>query len=209
MRPCVIYFVATVAFVFGIPARSSANLFGCVKMKYLSQEEGVLVNVSYGESPLHSQQVKGSKPTATCLALLTNVAEMCARFPNLEPHDDGLKGCLLLEPKLLGAVTSHFKIGCFTMGPRGMALDKTNDTAPAESIPVIAATNVTQNQSDSIISGDLLAIVNETAEQGLAFISNLLGLSFSDDASDVNPQSSSAPANPPSELPHTKKDSTT
>jgi hypothetical protein len=97
---------------------------GCVRMKYISQDEGIAVNVSYGESLLHSEQVKGPNPEPTCMSLLANLAQVCARFSDLQPYNDGLRGCLLLEPKLLGDVTTSFNIGCFTMGPEGMKLEE-------------------------------------------------------------------------------------
>lgn len=154
---------------------------GCVQMKYVSQEEGLKLNVSYGESLLHSQQVKGPNPEATCMALLINIAEICARFSNLLPHDDGLRGCLLLEPKLLGAVTATFKIGCFTMGPKGMVMEKGNSTVVSdETESNVTESSNDQNESSETNNGDLLAVVNETAQQGLAFLGNLLGLAFSE-----------------------------
>lgn len=94
-------------------------------MKYISQDEGIAVNVSYGDSLLHSKQVNGLNPEPTCIALLVNLAQVCARFSALERYNDGLRGCLLLEPKLLGDATASFNIGCFTMGPAGMKLDET------------------------------------------------------------------------------------
>lgn len=97
-------------------------------MKYISQEDGLNVNVSYGENLLHSEQVKGPNPQPTCMSLLANLAEVCARFSDLLPYNDGLRGCLLLEPKLLGDVTTSFNIGCFTMNPKGMRLEETNLT---------------------------------------------------------------------------------
>lgn len=103
-------------------------LSGCVRMKYISQSEGILVNVSYGESLLHSEQVKGPNPEPTCMSLLTNLAQVCARFSTLEPHEEGLRGCMALEPKLLGDVTAHFPVGCFTMGNEGMKLEPGNST---------------------------------------------------------------------------------
>ncbi|KAF7271462.1 hypothetical protein GWI33_015659, partial [Rhynchophorus ferrugineus] len=151
----------------------------CVQMKYISQEEGLKLNVSYGESLLHSQQVKGPHPNATCMTLLANIAAICARFSDLLPHEDGLAGCLLLEPKLLGAVTATFKIGCFTMGPNGMVLEKQNVTASEDANSNSTESGDNQNETETI-NGDLLAVVNETAEQGLAFLGNLLGLAFSE-----------------------------
>lgn len=94
-------------------------------MKYLSQEEGVAVNVSYGDSLLHSEQVKGPNPKPACISLLANIAEVCASFSNLHPVENSLKGCLKLEPKLLGDVQTQFDVGCFIMGSDGMKLDTT------------------------------------------------------------------------------------
>lgn len=117
-------------------------------MKYISQDEGLRLNVSYGESLLHSQQVKGPNPEATCMALLTNIAEICARFSNLLPYEDGLRGCLLLEPKLLKAVTATFKIGCFTMGPKGMTLEERNGTL--SDLELIG--NLTESSQDGYVA---------------------------------------------------------
>lgn len=92
-------------------------------MKYLSQNEGITVNISYGDSQLHAEQVKGPNPPPTCMSLLANIAEICARFSILEPHDNGLRGCVLLEPKLLMDTQTQFDIGCFLMGNDGMKID--------------------------------------------------------------------------------------
>lgn len=97
-------------------------------MKYISQEDGIAVNVSYGESLLHSEQVKGPNPAPTCMALLTNLAQICARFTELQPQENGLRSCVALEPKLLGQVSTSFDVGCFTMGPEGMKLENTNSS---------------------------------------------------------------------------------
>lgn len=111
-------------------------------MKYISQSEGISVNVSYGDSLLHSADVKGQNPEPTCISLLVNFAQVCARFSDLQPKDDGLRGCLLLEPKLLGDVTTSFNIGCFTMGPQGMKLEETNTTF----------TTLTENENGNALS---------------------------------------------------------
>lgn len=36
---------------------------GCVDMRYISQEEGVKINITYGDSLLHGAQVKGKRIT--------------------------------------------------------------------------------------------------------------------------------------------------
>ncbi|CAG9760188.1 unnamed protein product [Ceutorhynchus assimilis] len=168
-------------------------------MKYISQEEGLKMNVSYGEILLHSQEVKGPDPDATCMALLTNIAVICARFSNLLPYNDGLRGCLALEPKLLKAVAATFKIGCFTMGPQGMSLEKRNASLP----DIDFGGNVTepaQNQTESqIITGDLLTVVNETAEQGLEFLGNLFGLAFGESPETVDKNNETTSQAGPSE----------
>ncbi len=93
---------------------------GCVRMNYISAEEGIAINVSYGASLLHSQTVKGPDPAPTCLNIFTQLAQMCARFSELLPTDDGLRGCINLEPMLLGETQLELPVGCFKMGPNGM-----------------------------------------------------------------------------------------
>lgn len=78
---------------------------GCVRMNYISPDDGIAINVSYGDSQLHSQTVRGPDPAPTCLNLFSRIAQMCARFSHLLPTDDGLRGCVVLEPKLLGTVS--------------------------------------------------------------------------------------------------------
>jgi hypothetical protein len=152
---------------------------GCVRMKYISQDEGIAVNVSYGESLLHSEQVKGPNPEPTCMSLLANLAQVCARFSDLQPYNDGLRGCLLLEPKLLGDVTTSFNIGCFTMGPEGMKLEESaNSTVTTLLQSENENNNKTQSESEGLNEEELIAAVNESAEQGLVFFGNLLGLTF-------------------------------
>jgi hypothetical protein len=51
-----------------------------VRLKYLSPEEGMAVNVSYGDSLLHSEVVKGTYLT------LTFTRGRCARSIKREPN---------------------------------------------------------------------------------------------------------------------------
>lgn len=115
---------------------------GCVRMNYISADEGIAINVSYGASMLHSETVRGPDPAPTCLNIFSQIAQMCARFSELLPTDDGLRGCINLEPMLLGSVRIKNKnkitiirniyifmqpqlelpIGCFKMGPNGMEI---------------------------------------------------------------------------------------
>ncbi|KAF5295918.1 hypothetical protein FQR65_LT10349 [Abscondita terminalis] len=160
---------------------------GCVYMKYVSQEKGMTVNISYGESILHSQVVKGSNPEPTCISVLASLVQMCARFSNLIPVDDGLKGCLQLEPKLLGDIPTTFNIGCFIIGPDGMRQDPTIEPVSDKvSVNDNSNKNETGNEPEELNEEELIAVVNETAEQGFAFFGNWLGLFGKSDVNGTN-----------------------
>lgn len=175
---------------------------GCVRLKYLSAEEGIALNVSYGDSVLHSQRVKGPDPAPTCLSMFARLAQMCARFSELLPTDDGLRGCLQLEPMLLGEVQVELPLGCFRMSPKGVELIKSSEEVikeqqPQESVDSAALTadekkeqdeplepvkpavaNVTSPLSilDNLSTADILAAVSESTDEGIAMISNWFGL---------------------------------
>lgn len=181
---------------------------GCVRLKYLSAEEGIALNVSYGDSVLHSQRVKGPDPAPTCLSMFARLAQMCARFKELLPTDDGMRGCLQLEPMLLGEVQIELPLGCFRMGPKGVELIKSsedeikeqqpvesaestpltadekkeNDEEPAQ--PAVIAPAVSNTTSplsllDNLSTADILAAVSESTDEGIAMISKWLGLGIS------------------------------
>ncbi|XP_058445836.1 uncharacterized protein LOC131426998 isoform X2 [Malaya genurostris] len=121
---------------------------GCVRLKYLSVEEGIALNVSYGDSVLHSQRVKGPDPAPTCLNMFARLAQMCARFSELLPTDDGLRGCLQLEPMLLGEVQIELPLGCFKMGPKGIELIKSSEDEIKEQQPNESTTEITPSPAD-------------------------------------------------------------
>ncbi|XP_055550776.1 uncharacterized protein LOC129733174 isoform X2 [Wyeomyia smithii] len=189
---------------------------GCVRLKYLSVEEGIALNVSYGDSVLHSQRVTGPDPAPTCLNMFARLAQMCARFSELLPTDDGLRGCLQLEPMLLGEVQIELPLGCFRMGPKGVELIKSSEEEikeqqPQESVtetttqppadekkvaedelkPVVTPTlNITSPLSilDNLSTADILAAVSESTDEGIAMISSWFGL-------DVNKTQKPGPEN--------------
>lgn len=69
--------------------------------------------------------------------LISKVAQLCARLTELAPTSDGLRGCLQLEPTLLGESQLEFPLGCFRSGPDGMAMEPTsNDTSIEEETSV-------------------------------------------------------------------------
>ncbi|KAJ9597174.1 hypothetical protein L9F63_026934, partial [Diploptera punctata] len=151
---------------------------GCVRMKYVSPAEGIAVNVSYGNRLLHTETVKGANPDPSCIDMLSDLAQLCARFSDLAPTSDGLRWCLQLEPTLLGEVQTQYQVGCFRMGPEGMSVDPpianiTNEeSTEAESSTTIAPAPEEVNEEA------LIAAVNESAEEGIAFFSHLLGLTL-------------------------------
>lgn len=154
-------------------------------MKYLSPEEGIALNVSYGESLLHNEVIKGPDPEPSCLNIFAKLAQMCARFHGLLPTDDGMRGCITLEPMLLGEAQLELPIGCFKMGPDGMQVIESpveviKEQQPAENVAQnLIASNGTVEGPESLAgytAQDILAAVNESAEQGIAIISNWLGL---------------------------------
>jgi len=165
---------------------------GCVRMNYISAEEGIAINVSYGDSLLHSQTVRGPDPAPTCLNIFTQLAQMCARFSELLPTDDGLRGCINLEPMLLGEKQLELPVGCFKMGPNGMEVIESsvqviNEQQPKDpnAQPTAEEEEEDEDTTETTVGGDtiagyntadILAAVNASAEEGIALISNWLGI---------------------------------
>lgn len=174
-------------------------------MNYISPDEGIAINVSYGESLLHNEVVKGPDPPPSCLNIFANFAQMCARFHGLVPTDDGLRGCVNLEPMLLGVSQLELPIGCFRMGPNGMEVIQSPDEIISETQPLDGdrvdgnSTGGDGEGPDSLAgytAEDILAAVNESAEQGIALITNWLGIA--PNATDVQPDDTNpAPASQP------------
>lgn len=92
-------------------------------MKYLSESEGISLNVSYGDRVLHSQKIVDEKKQGACMPLLSEFAQFCARFSGLVKVEDGMTGCLNFEPTVLGEPTAQYFVGCFRMSPNLMVLD--------------------------------------------------------------------------------------
>lgn len=180
-------------------------------MNYLSPDEGIAINVSYGDSLLHNEIVKGPDPPPSCLNIFAQFAQMCARFHGLVPTDDGLRGCVNLEPMLWGVAQLELPIGCFRMSPRGMEVIQSPDeiiseTQPLETDKVDANGTSVGGEGPESLAGysaeDILAAVNESAEQGIALITNWLGIS--PNATDDEPDESNNAAHPAQPLPATE-----
>lgn len=176
---------------------------GCVRLKYLSAEEGIAINVSYGESLLHNEIVKGPDPAPSCLNIFAKLAQMCARFQGLMATDDGMRGCVKLEPMLLGEPQLELPIGCFRMGPNGMEVIQSSEEVIQEQSPTLAEAEKDKNTNangtseeilDGLTAADILTAVNESAEQGIALLTNWLGLApnaTTDDTANADPAQNS------------------
>lgn len=146
---------------------------GCVHMKYLSPEDGFSVNVSYGKNLLHSSKIKGSNPAPICLDVFSKLAQVCARFSDLAPTSDGLRGCLQLEPLLLGETQLEFPVGCFKSTAEGMEMEDPPEVPETEEGSESASETEDNNGFDA---ETFLLGVYQTAEQGVAFLTSLLDL---------------------------------
>lgn len=53
-----------------------------------------------------------NKPT--CMNLLSDLAQICARFASVKQSDfGGYDGCMVIEPALLGSPQATYHMGCF------------------------------------------------------------------------------------------------
>ncbi|XP_026319710.1 uncharacterized protein LOC113230141 [Hyposmocoma kahamanoa] len=145
---------------------------GCVHMKYVSPEEGFSVNVSYGKNLIHSSKIQGANPEPICLEVFGKFAQVCAKFSDLAPTADGLRGCLELTPKLLGESQLEFPIGCFKSTTGGMEMED----PPEETTEENTTEENNADENNGFDAETFLLGVYQTAEQGVAFLSSLLDL---------------------------------
>ena len=151
----------------------------CVRVKYLSQTEGVALNLTLGKSLSKSSTIKVDKPEEpVCLSMLGGLAKMCAKFNGLAPSSNGgLLGCLKMQPKLFGEVPIDFDFPCFDFNSEEIRVIET----PKKSDEVIKDDNETEastgTDSDETIGGfkveDILNVVSKTADQGIKIIYEL------------------------------------
>ncbi|XP_068626960.1 uncharacterized protein [Battus philenor] len=148
---------------------------GCVHMKYLSPDDGFSVKVSYGKNLIHSSKIHGANPPPICLEVFGKFAQVCAKFNDLAPTADGLRGCLDLGPKLFGETQLEFPIGCFKSKAGGMEMEEppaeTEETATEEESSPDDTKDSTSFDAESFLLG-----VYQSAEQGLALLSSLLDI---------------------------------
>lgn len=113
------------------------------------------------------------------MSLLTDLAQICARISDLNPTADGMRGCVSMEPKLLGEATADYELGCFKVGPNGMTFDPpANNTRPSTVSSQAPEEEEEEEEGEEPSEEEVIASINETAEQGLAFLGSLLGIDF-------------------------------
>jgi hypothetical protein len=157
----------------------------CVKVRYLSQTEGVHMNLTLGKTFSKAAVIKASKPDeSVCLSMLGGLAKMCSKFNGLVPSsNNGLVGCLSMQPKLFGEVPVNFDFPCFDFNeaetrmiesPKKPADEEEKDEGSSES------EDSDSEATDETIGGfkveDILSVVSKTADQGIKIISELFGI---------------------------------
>lgn len=153
----------------------------CVRVKYLSQTEGVSMNLTLGKTFTKSAIIKVEKPEEpVCLSMLGGLAKMCSKFTGLAPSaNSGLIGCLKMQPKLFGEVPIDFDFPCFDMNSQEIRVIETPKKVEDESKDEAEGTSASTD-SEETIGGfkveDILNVVSKTADQGIKIISELFGI---------------------------------
>ncbi|XP_053611788.1 uncharacterized protein LOC128675959 [Plodia interpunctella] len=155
---------------------------GCVHMKYLSPDEGFSVKVSYGKSLLHSSKIQGSNPAPICLEVFGKFAQLCAKFSDLAPTSEGLRGCLELEPRLLGEGQIDFPIGCFKSKEGGQMEMEDPPAEPETTTEEEAEDDSNGNDTSPFDAESFLLNIYKTAEQGVALLGSLLDIPIKSNA---------------------------
>lgn len=175
----------------------------CVRMKYLSQTEGVAMNLTLGKSLAKSSTVKIEKPEEpVCLSMLGGLAKMCAKFNGLAPSaNGGLLGCLSMQPKIFGEVPINFDFPCFDLNAQEIRVIEAPKKSEDENKEEAESSAASGSESDETIGGfkveDILNVVSKTADQGIKLISDLFGIAEDDKPEAAAPvESKSAPETP-------------
>lgn len=182
----------------------------CARIRYISQSEGVSMNLTIGKSFSKASTIKISKPSEpVCLSMLGGIAKMCAKFNGLvRSANNGLVGCLAMQPKLFGEVPVNFEFPCFDLNsdeiriiespkkqPQAASEDEDEDEEEKDE-----ETATKPTETDETIGGfkveDIINVVSKTADQGIKIITELFGIGDDDEKKKpVAPESKAAPEN--------------
>ncbi|XP_015111972.1 uncharacterized protein LOC107037756 [Diachasma alloeum] len=135
----------------------------CVNIK--QKDKNVSLHMSYGDNPVHNATIKiadaANKPT--CMNLLSDLAQLCAKFTSMKHQDLGHDGCLVVEPALMRTPQATYHMGCFNFnqGVRQIQSSIVETTPPTPE----------DEEEEGLNTEELLAAVSSTAEQGFALFS--------------------------------------
>ncbi|XP_066598360.1 uncharacterized protein [Prorops nasuta] len=180
---------------------TTIELDGPACLHVQQKEQNVSLNFRYKSSLRHQATIKivdaANKPT--CMNLLADLAQMCAKFISMKQVDNGFDGCLVLEPVLLSSPQETYHMGCFNFN--GGRVSEIEASAIPETTEGAEAADE-EEEEDGLNTEDLIAAVSAGAEQGIALFSEWLGLS-------LNPRlnfTSTTPS-PPTEAPTSSRSS--
>ncbi|KAG7206800.1 hypothetical protein KM043_000710 [Ampulex compressa] len=143
----------------------------CINIK--QKERNVSLNLSYADNPVHNATIKiadaANKPT--CMNLLSDLAQICAKFTSVKQSDAGYDGCVVIEPALLGTSQATYHMGCFNFNQVVRQIEVSAITETTEA-------NESSEEDDGLNTDELLAVVSAGAEHGIALFSQWLGLSL-------------------------------
>lgn len=153
------------------------------------------MNLTIGKSFSKTLKISPEKPDQNvCISMLGGVAKMCAKFNGLVPSsNNGLVGCLAMQPKLFGEVPVNFEFPCFDLNEQEIRIIETpkkqppkpsdDDEDDEEEKEEDSSTN--EPSESETIGGlrveDIISVVSKTADQGIKIITELFGISDDDD----------------------------
>ncbi|OAD61721.1 hypothetical protein WN48_10204 [Eufriesea mexicana] len=144
----------------------------CINVK--QKEQNISLNLSYGDNPVHNATIKivdaANKPT--CMNLLSDLAQICAKFTSIRQAEAGYDGCLVIEPALLGTPQATYHMGCFNFNQVVRQIEAFAVTESTE------ATDNSEDEDDPLNTEEFIAAVSASAEQGIALFSQWLGLNL-------------------------------
>lgn len=171
------------------------------------------MNLTIGKTYAKASTIKISKPDEpVCMSMLGGIAKFCARLNGLvRSSNNGLVGCLAMQPKLFGEVPVNFEFPCFDLNSDEIRIiespkkqpqseeeddeeekdEETSTNSPAESEETIGGFKVE----------DIINVVSKTADQGIKIITELFGVTDDDDKKKPSPAAESK------ESPEKKKNS--
>lgn len=169
----------------------------CARIRYISQAEGVNMNLTIGKTFSKALTIKPEKPDQpVCLSMLGGVAKMCAKFNGLVPSsNNGLVGCLAMQPKLFGEVPVNFEFPCFDLNEQEIRMIEspkkpakpaaTDDDDDDEEEEKEEETSTNEPSESDTLGGlrveDIINVVSKTADQGIKIITELFGISDDDE----------------------------